>query len=126
MTRFRRLDIMKHLDTVMADVCEARFTSRPTALQKQVNEFVVISLPVRMVDRGAYQETFCRVALFARDRANGQENTKGLEDLQEKVVGKFPIVSDFFSAIDPVLIPSGADTIGFHSLMVQAKLIINQ
>ena len=102
-------------------------TDRPAAEQKAMKDFVVIRLPQTIQDKGStYQDTYCQINVFAHDRSNGIENTVRLDEMQMEVVSKFPIVTELFSAVSPRLLPGGNDGLGFHSLIIQAKLIINK
>ena len=121
-TVYRRMDILKQIADAVTGIGEKVFiTDRPAAEQKAMKDFVVIQ------DKGStYQDTYCQINVFAHDRSNGIENTVRLDEMQMEVVSKFPIVTELFSAVSPRLLPGGNDGLGFHSLIIQAKLIINK
>lgn len=125
---FKRMELLKQLVEAVKDVGDDVFvTSRPPATQESMTKFVVVRLPQAIQDRGAtYQDTYCQINVFAKDRANGLERTDVLEAMQTAVLEKFPIVTELFSAISPRLLPGGSDGLGFHSVIIQAKLIINK
>lgn len=124
---YRRMDILKKLVDTMSGIGEKTFvTDRPAAEKKAMKDFVVVRLP-QMLDKGdTYQESYCQINVFARDRANGIENTIRLDEMQMAVMDKFPIVTDLFSSTSPRIISDGEDGIGFHYLIIQAKLTINK
>lgn len=126
-TVYRRKDILKQIVDTVSGIGEKTFvTDRPTAEQKAMKDFVVVRMP-RMSDKGdTYQESYCQINVFARDRANGIENTVRLDEMQMAVLDKFPMVTDLFSATSPRIISDGEDGIGFHYLIIQAKLTINK
>ena len=117
-TVYRRMDILKQIADAVTGIGEKVFiTDRPAAEQKAMKDFVVIRLPQTIQDKGStYQDTYCQINVFAHDRSNGIENTVRLDEMQMEVV----------SAVSPRLLPGGNDGLGFHSLIIQAKLIINK
>ena len=120
-TVYRRMDILKQIADAVTGIGEKVFiTDRPAAEQKAMKDFVVIRL------QQTIQDTYCQINVFAHDRSNGIENTVRLDEMQMEVVSKFPIVTELFSAVSPRLLPGGNDGLGFHSLIIQAKLIINK
>ena len=121
-TVYRRMDILKQIADAVTGIGEKVFiTDRPAAEQKAMKDFVVIRLPQTIQDKGSTYQN-----VFAHDRSNGIENTVRLDEMQMEVVSKFPIVTELFSAVSPRLLPGGNDGLGFHSLIIQAKLIINK
>lgn len=134
---FPRFEILRQLDALTADITPNRFiTTRPNAVGEQMEEFLLIRLPQPMRDQGdTYQSTYGQINVFVRDiqtedsfgvTVSGIENTFRLEELQQAVIELFPIVSERFSAIDPILLNSGADGAGFHSLIIQFSITINK
>ena len=107
-TVYRRMDILKQIADAVTGIGEKVFiTDRPAAEQKAMKDFVVIRLPQTIQDKGStYQDTYCQINVFARDRSNG--------------------MTELFSAVSPRLLPGGNNGLGFHSLIIQAKLIINK
>lgn len=124
-TIFRRKDILKKLTEIFDDVSRNVFvTSRPSTSENTMKDFIVVSLPIGIYDRHAYQDTYCRIEVFVRNRKNGMEATDALDTMLQSVIDKFPLSNDLFSATTPRLLPGGDDGLGFHSLIIQAKVII--
>ena len=122
--RFDRMGILKELVDSMADVSDHVFVSdRPTATTEQMNDFVVVALTGAMNDRNAYGDSHIRIDVFAKDRNGGIEATDKLEEMQLKVFEKFPMVNDKFTTYKPRLIAGGDDRLGFHYLMITAKIV---
>lgn len=122
--KFDRLGILKTLYGSMADVSEHVFVSdRPNATTEQMNDFVVVALTGAMTDRNAYGDSNIRIDVFAKDRKGGLEATDKLEEMQLKVFDKFPMVNDKFTTYKPRLIAGGDDGLGFHYLMITAKIV---
>lgn len=124
---FRRADILKALVAEMKDVSANIYVSdRPDAVQERMQDFAVVYIDT-VYDRGdTYQESWCGVSVFARDRANAVERADRLDEMQRAVCAKFPITTELFSAVSPTLIAAGGDKLGFHWLTVQARLIIKK
>lgn len=123
--KFRRKDILKKLTDIFSDASEnVLVTNRPAATPDAMKEFIVVSIPGTIYDRRAYQETFCRIEVFARNRKGGIEATDKLDTMQQNVVDKFPLSNELFSATTPRLICGGDDGLDFHYLIIQAKMII--
>lgn len=124
-TTFRRKDILKKLTEIFGDVSRNVFvTSRPSASEDTMKDFIVVSLPIGIYDRHAYQDTYCRIEVFVRNRKNGMEATDALDTMQQAVIDKFPLSNELFSATTPRLLPGGDDGLGFHCLIIQAKMTI--
>lgn len=124
-TRFNRKVILKKLTEIFADVSQNVYvTNRPAAVEDAMKDFIVVSIPSAIYDRHAYQDTYCRIEVFARNRRHGIEATDVLEEMQQKVVDKFPLSNEIFSGTSPRLLPGGDDGLGFHCLIIQAKMII--
>ena len=104
-TVYRRMDILKQISDTVTGIGEKVFiTDRPAAEQKAMKDFVVVRLPQTIQDKGStYQDTYCQINVFARDRSKGIENTIRLEEMQMDVISKFPIVTELFSAVSPRL-----------------------
>lgn len=122
--RFDRMGILKKSVDSMADVSKHVFVSdRPTATTEQMKDFVVVALTGAMIDRNAYRDSNIRIDVFAKDRKGGIEATDKLEEMQLKVFEKFPMVNDKFTTYKPRLIAGGDDGLGFHYLMITAKIV---
>lgn len=124
---YPRFDILRTFDELCAGICPNRFvTTRPNAVGEQMQEFLLLRLPQPMRDLGdTYQTTYGQIIVFVRD-VQGMENTYRLEQLQSKVMVLFPVVTERFSAVDPLLLASASDGAGFHSLAIQFSISINK
>lgn len=125
-TRYYIAEVLQEVCTQMKDVSRNVFSeSRPSATQQQMDDFLVVSLPVSIEDRNAWQRTTLRIEIFVKNRVSGVAYTKKLQELLDMVVSKFPIVTRRFSATSPRLLLKGADGLGFTVWNIQTKLIIN-
>ena len=122
--RFDRLGILEELVGMMADISSNVFvTGRPNASEEQMQDFVVVALTGSMNDRNAYGDSHIRIDVFAKNRKGGIEPTDKLEEMQRLVFDKFPMVNDKFTTYKPTLIAGGDDGLGFHYLMITAKIV---
>lgn len=122
--RFDRMGILKELSELMAGVSGNVFVSdRPNAVAEQMGDFVVVALTGAMNDRTAYGDSHIRIDVFAKDRSGGIEATDKLEEMQRNVLGMFPMVNGRFTTYKPRLIAGGDDGLGFHYLMITAKIV---
>lgn len=119
-------DVLEEVCTRMGNVSENVFPeTRPSATQRQMQDFVVVSLPVEIENQNAWQRGVLRIELYVRTRSNGVSNTGKLQELLDAVTAEFPIVTKRFSATAPRLVLKGSDKLGFTVWNIQSKLIIN-
>lgn len=125
---YPRMEVLQSLYELAADITPNRFiTTRPNAVGEQMEEFLLIRLPQAIYDQGdTYQTSRGQIVVFARDIQGGLENTFRLEEIQQAVMGLFPIVEKRYSATDPILLNGGSDGAGFHSLIIQFSITINK
>ncbi len=125
---YPRMNVLQSLYDLTADITPNRFiTTRPNAVDEQMEEFLLIRLSQRITQPGdTYQLTTGQITVFARDVQGGLENSVILELMQDAVCSLFPIRSDFYLATRPVLLPGGSDGAGFHSLIIQFNIRIHK
>lgn len=124
-TTFRRKDILKAMTEIFGSVSSNVFVNtRPSATDDAMKDFIVVSLPNGMRDYHAYQDAYCTIEVFARNRKGGIEATDVLDTMQQAVTDKLPVSNELFSITEPRLLPGGDDRMGFHCLIIQAKMII--
>lgn len=126
MTRYYISDILEDVCANVTDVSSNVFPEhRPSTTQKQMEDMVVVSLPVSWEDQNAYQSTTMRFELMARNRANGVSYTKRLQEMTDMLMEKFPLKGIRYSVTKPRVVMKGDDGLGFTVWFVQAKLIVN-
>lgn len=125
-TRYYISDILEDVCTNVTDVSSNVFPEhRPSTTQKQMEDMVVVSLPVSWEDQNAYQSTTMRFELMARNRANGVSYTKRLQEMTDMLMEKFPLKGIRYSVTKPRVVMKGDDGLGFTVWFVQARLIVN-
>lgn len=126
MTRYYISDILEDVCANVTDVSSNVFPEhRPSTTQKQMEDMVVVSLPVSWEDQNAYQSTTMRFELMARNRANGVSYTKRLQEMTDMLMEKFPLKGIRYSVTKPRVVMKGDDGLGFTVWFVQARLIVN-
>lgn len=125
-TRYYISDILEDVCANVTDVSRNVFPEhRPSTTQKQMEDMVVVSLPVLWDDQNAYQSTTMRFELMARNRANGVSYTKRLQEMTDILMEKFPLKGVRYSVTKPRVVMKGDDGLGFTVWFVQARLIVN-
>lgn len=124
--RYYISEVLETVCTAMSAISGHVFSEhRPMATNKQMEDFIVVSLPTTIDDQNAYQKTTLRIELAAKDKATGISDTVRLQEMLNQLAGMFPIVERRFSAISPRIVLKGSDGLGFTIWNVQAVLIIN-
>jgi hypothetical protein len=119
-------EILQKVCEEMYSISEYVFSEhRPSAMGEQMNDFIVVSLPVAIEEQNAYQKTTLRIELAAKDKANGISDTEKLQSMLNELASKFPIVESRFSVTSPNVVLKGTDGLGFTLWNVQSKLLIN-
>lgn len=126
--KFQRMQILRELTELVAPIGDRVFChDRPTATYPNMEKFVVVRLPQGIRSASSIHSTsYCQIVVFARDNEGGLEDTVTLDEMCDSVCEMFPIVTDTFSAIEPKLLNGGNDGLGFHSLIIQARLVIHK
>lgn len=124
--RYKRSDVLENLYTKALTVCDKVFTSsRPTATEK-MNSFIVVRLP-QGIDPYAdtHNTAYVQMICFVRDRKGGIENVNEEEELIEGITNLVPFDDDLMSCNDkPVVLGTKSDNMGFHSTIIQFRVVI--
>ena len=98
---------------------------RPEAKGSQMQDMVVVSLPVTIEDMNVQQVTTVRSELIVRNKAEGVADIPRLQEMLDTLASKFPIVNGRYSVTSPYVALKGNDGLGFTVWNVQARLTIN-
>lgn len=99
--------------------------NRPMASSEQIQDMIVVSLPYRIYDEGAWQSTSLRFELIVKDRQGGIPRVEKLQSMLDSLTELFPIKGSRFLATRPFVALKGNDGVGWTIWNVQSKLIIN-
>ncbi len=128
-SRFYISRILEEVCTLFAGISkDVSAGNRKAASQKQMADFIVVSMPVNVPDSNVLQSTTLRIDLAARNKQNGLENIPRLQTMLDSVISLFPIKANNgrFCVTNPVLVLKGDDGLGFSHWLINADLKINQ
>ncbi len=118
-------DCLQAICGMLGDVSKNVFPGhRPEAKGKQMDDMVVVSLPVTIDDQRVQQTTTMRFELIARNKATGVANIPRLQEMLDKLSAKFPMSAGRYSVFKPYVALKGNDGLGFTIWNVQARLVI--
>lgn len=124
--RYKRKEVLQELYAKASTVCDKVFTSsRPTATEK-MDEFIVVRLP-QGIDPYADTHNIATVQMncFVRDRQGGVAREDVMEEMVEGVTAIVPFNDSLMSCNDtPLILNTVSDGMGFHSTIIQFKIVI--
>ena len=124
--RYQRKDVLEALAAKAKTVCDRVYTSsRPTATDK-MDAFIVVRLP-QGIDPYAdtHNIAYVQMNCFVRDRQGGVENVNVMEELIEGVTSLTPFNDELMSCNgSPLVLDTKSDGMGFHSTIIQFKVVI--
>ena len=126
-TKFYIAQILKELCGILSGTSEnVTASNRPSAKQKQMKDFIVVSFPTNIPDSKVVQATTLRIDLAARNTVNGLENTPRLQEMLDGVTALFPIHPSMrYTVSNPTLVLKGDDGLGFSHWLINADILIN-
>lgn len=126
-TKFYIAQILKELCGMLSGISEhVTASNRPSAKQKQMKDFIVVSFPTNIPDSKVVQATTLRIDLAARNTVNGLENTMRLQEMLDGVTSLFPIHPSMrYTVSNPTLVLKGDDGLGFSHWLINADILIN-
>lgn len=124
--RYKRKEVLQALYTKASTVCDKVFTSsRPTATDK-MDEFIVVRIP-QGIDPYADTHNIAVVQMncFVRDRQGGIAREDVIEEMIEGITALTPFNDSLMSCNDtPLILNTVSDGMGFHSTIIQFKIVI--
>lgn len=123
--RYKRIEVLQEMEAKAATLTGNVFSSRPSATG-QMNDFIVVRLP-QGID--AYADThntaYVQMVCFVRDKQGGRENIQRMEELIEGVTAMHPFNDSLMSCNNaPLVLETKPDGMGFHSTIIQFKVVI--
>ena len=124
--RYQRRDVLESLWAKAKTVSGHSFpSSRPIATDK-MDEFIVVRLP-QGIDPYAdtHNIAYVQMNCFVRDRQGGIVNEDDMEELIDGIVGLLPFDDALMSCNEkPLVMDCKSDGMGFHSTIIQFKIVI--
>ncbi len=127
---FKYKDALKSLFDAARAVSENVFMNdRPEAVAKQMNDFIVVSLP-GLLSAMTYGSgfgnirTYCTFEVYVRRKKGGSEDLERMDTVVGEILSLFPISDDCIIASTPKLTLKGSDGLGFSATLIRADLVI--
>lgn len=127
---FKYKDALKSLfDAAKAVNDNVFINDRPSAVAKQMDDFIVISLP-GLLSTTTYGSGFgnirthCTIEIYVRQKKSGAEDMGKMDSIVGKVLSLFPISDNAITASNPKLTLKGSDGLGFSATLIRAELVI--
>lgn len=131
MSDFKIKDILLTMRNTFVDIVPTIYTTnRPKVVNENLNEFMVISLPVMLYNKTygkgyGMTSSYARIEIYVKDR-KGLEQTARLSELINLCVDKFPIHRELITMSRPRVVLEGSDKYGFHVATIQASFLTKQ
>ena len=124
--RYKRKDVMEALRNMVLPICPDVHTSNRETVRTTSDTFVIIRMPQGIEPYADTHNTaYVQFHLFAKDIANGVESLQRMEDLVDSVSALLPFNTKLMSCNDtPLLTESKPDGMGYHSSILQFKIVI--
>ena len=124
--RYRRKEVVTALTEMVKTFCEEVHTSNRETVKTSSNQFVIIKMPQGI---SPYADThnvaYVQLHLFAKDISNGVESVTRMEDLIDGASALFPFNTELMSCNEkPVQLESKSDGMGYHSVIMQFRIVI--
>ena len=104
---FKYKDALKSLFDMAKTVSDNVFTNdRPAAVAKQMNDFIVVSLPGQLSSMTYGSgfgniRTYCTIEVYVRQKKGGAEDLEQMDTIVGDILSLFPISDNFISALKP-------------------------
>ena len=124
--RYKRKDVLDALRKMVLPICSEVHTSNRETVKTTSKQFVIIKLPQGIEPYADTHNTaYVQFQLFAKDVANGVESVERMESLIDGISGLFPFNTSLISCNEtPFLTDSKTDGMGYHSSVMQFKIVI--
>lgn len=119
-------DVLKELSALVRPLTSNVFVeNRPRAASEQIDDMIVVSLPYRIYNEGAWQHSSVRFEIIVKERQGGIPRVDKLQEILDSLTELFPITGTRFVCTRPFVALKGSDGVGWTIWNVQAKIKIN-
>lgn len=118
--------MLSELRTMVLTKCSEVYMTNRETVKPTTDKFVIIKLP-QGIDPYAdtHNTAYVQFQLFAKDVNNGVESIERMEKLIDGICELFPFNNGHISCNDtPIQLPSKPDGMGYHSVIMQFKIVI--
>lgn len=123
---YKRKEVLAALRGMVLPVCADVHTSSRETVKTSSNQFVIIKLPQGIRPYADTHNTaYVQFQLFAKDISNGVESVDRMESLIDGISSLIPFDTELMSCNEkPILTGSVSDGMGYHSSILQTKILI--
>ena len=124
--RYNRKAVMEQLREMILPICDDVHTSSRETVKTSSNKFVIIKMPQGITPYADTHNTaYVQFHLFAKDISNGVESLQRMEELIDGISTLFPFNTELMSCNEkPLQLESKSDGMGYHSIIMQFKIVI--
>lgn len=97
----------------------------PTAVQDVPDDFVILSFPLAVRNKGPFQKHQVRLEVIAKDLKNGRADVLKLETMANAYLALFPIHDGRFTLSSPYIRLKSSDGLGHHTWTIQCDCLVN-
>lgn len=126
MNRYKRKEVLEALYTMAKRVSNNVFTSSRPMAHDKLDDFIVIRLPQGITPYAdTHNISYVQMVCYVRDRKGGVENVNKMETMIDGIVTQLPFGDSLMSNNDtPIVLDAKSDGMGFHSTIIQFKIVI--
>lgn len=124
--RYKRKDVLQALRTMLLKVCDTVYTTSRETISTTKESFIIVRLSQGIRPYAdTHNTSYVQIHLFAKDIANGVESVDREERLIEGVTSLLPFDTELMSCNEKaVMTESRSDGMGYHSVIIQFRIII--
>ena len=101
------------------------FEAGPELIAESPDDFVVVTYPLMLRNKGPFQLHQVRVEFVRKDLPTKRTDVKGLEAMANKWLALFPLHFGRFTLTDPYVRMKGKDELGHSSWTVQCDCMVD-
>lgn len=98
-------------------------TQNPAAVPDKQSSYIVMAIGGTVSNEGAYKRSYGHFYLYVRNKVSGVQDSVKIDDLSNKLLALFPMVSDYYSGISPS-VSYGARVGEFTRIIIRFELRI--
>lgn len=122
---YKRKEVLQELEGKAAMFSQNVFSTRPSATD-QMDDFIIVRLPQGIYPYADTHNTaYVQMNCFVRDKQGGREQIDKMDELIQGVTSIVPFNDELMSCNDaPLVLETKSDGMGFHSTIIQFKVVI--
>lgn len=98
------LQIERDLVNRVSGIADAVYvTGNPAAVPEKQGSYIVLAMGGTVTNEGAYKRSWGHIYLYVRNKVSGVQDSVLIDSLMNRVLGVFPIATEYYSAISPTM-----------------------